>query len=56
MKAHTILLLAATIASPAAAQTAKNDYGDGKNWLCRPAAPTRVPSTSPRRSWRRTAR
>ncbi len=36
MKAHTILLLAATIASPAAAQTAKNDYGDGKNWLCRP--------------------
>ncbi len=36
MKAHTILLLAATIASPAAAQTAKNDYADGKNWLCRP--------------------
>jgi hypothetical protein len=36
MKAHTIFLLAATIASPAAAQTAKNDYGDGKNWLCRP--------------------
>ena len=36
MKAHTILLLAATIASPVAAQTAKNDYGDGKNWLCRP--------------------
>jgi Protein of unknown function (DUF3089) len=36
MKAHTMLLLAATIASPAAAQTAKNDYSDGKNWLCRP--------------------
>ena len=36
MKAPTMLLLAATIASPAAAQTAKNDYGDGKNWLCRP--------------------
>ena len=36
MKAHTILLLAATMASPAAAQTAKNDYADGKNWLCRP--------------------
>jgi hypothetical protein len=36
MKAHTVLLLAATIALPAAAQTAKNDYGDGKNWLCRP--------------------
>ena len=32
----TSLALAAMLAGPAAAQTAKNDYADAKNWLCRP--------------------
>ncbi len=45
VKAHTILLLAATIASPATAQTAKNDYADGKTWLCRPGRAA-TPATS----------
>jgi Protein of unknown function (DUF3089) len=35
MKARVLVLVLA-LAAPAAAQTAKNDYGDGKHWLCRP--------------------
>src|SRR5215831_15453933 len=30
------LALAASLAGSAAAQTPKNDYGDARNWLCRP--------------------
>ena len=30
------IVLALAIAGSASAQTAKNDYGDGKTWLCRP--------------------
>jgi len=36
MNARTILLFAIAFAAPGAAQTAKNDYGDAKSWLCRP--------------------
>jgi hypothetical protein len=36
MKGRMIFLLAVMVAAPAAGQTAKNDYADGKNWLCRP--------------------
>jgi hypothetical protein len=38
----------------ALAQTAKNDYGDGKNWLCRPGRQD-VQSINRRPSSRRTA-
>lgn len=35
------VILGLGIAGPVAAQTpAKNDYADGKNWLCRPGRPT----------------
>ena len=34
MTKHLVFALA--LAASAAAQTAKNDYADGKNWLCRP--------------------
>ena len=36
MLKRVIFLLALALAAPAAAQTAKNDYSDGKSWLCRP--------------------
>jgi hypothetical protein len=31
-----IFVLAIAVSAPASAQTAKNDYADGGNWLCRP--------------------
>jgi hypothetical protein len=33
---HLIFVIAIAASASASAQTTKNDYADGKTWLCRP--------------------